>query len=119
MFNDSLIFILFIIYILCVYTELIVLKRNNISLFYKENFILVLFSSMGFPLALLALVFGYTALNDFSWKNEDSIILGGYFFTFILAPLAYIIHYIKYKIYGFISKKDKLSFLGFKSIYDK
>ena len=111
--------ILSIIYIICIFIEIKVLKRNNIDIFYKENFLLVLVSSTVFPLAIFALIFGYNAIKDMSWTNKDDVIFSGYFFTFILASLAYIIRYVKTKIYAFISRKNKLSFLGFKSMYDK
>ena len=117
--EDMFILILSIIYIICIFIEIKVLKRNNIDIFYKENFLLVLVSSTVFPLAIFALLFGYNAIKDMSWTNKDDVIFSGYFFTFILASLAYIIHYVKTKIYAFISRKNKLSFLGFKSIYDK
>lgn len=80
---------------------------------------MVLVSSTVFPLAIFALLFGYNAIKDMSWTNKDDVIFSGYFFTFILASLAYIIRYVKIKIYAFISRKNKLSFLGFKSMYDK
>ncbi len=111
--------ILSIIYFICIFIEIKVLKRNNIDIFYKENFLLVLISSTVFPLAIFALFFGYNAIKDMSWTNKDDVIFSGYLFTFILASLAYIIRYVKTKIYAFISRKNKLSFLGFKSMYDK
>ena len=117
--EDMFMLILSIIYIICIFIEIKVLKRNNIDIFYKENFLLVLISSTVFPLAIFALFFGYNAIKDMSWTNKDDVIFSGYFFTFILASLAYIIRYVKTKIYAFISRKNKLSFLGFKSMYDK
>ena len=117
--EDMFMLILSIIYIICIFIEIKVLKRNNIDIFYKENFLLVLVSSTVFPLAIFALIFGYNAIKDMSWTNKDDVIFSGYFFTFILASLAYIIRYVKTKIYAFISRKNKLSFLEFKSIYDK
>lgn len=117
--EDMFMLILSIIYIICIFIEIKVLKRNNIDIFYKENFLLVLVSSTVFPLAIFALIFGYNAIKDMSWTNKDDVIFSGYFFTFILASLAYIIRYVKTKIYAFISRKNKLSFLGFKSMYDK
>ena len=117
--EDMFMLILSIIYIICIFIEIKVLKRNNIDIFYKENFLLVLVSSTVFPLAIFALLFGYNAIKDMSWTNKDDVIFSGYFFTFILASLAYIIRYVKTKIYAFISRKNKLSFLEFKSIYDK
>jgi len=120
MFKDTLfILILFIVYIICVLIEMKALKRNKIDIFYKENFLLVLINSTVFPLAIFALIFGYNAVKDIPWKNKDDVVLSGYFFTFVLASIAYIIHYIKSKIYAFISQRDKLSFLKFKTIYDK
>lgn len=117
--EDMFMLILSIIYIICIFIEIKVLKRNNIDIFYKENFLLVLVSSTVFPLAIFALIFGYNAIKDMSWTNKDDVIFSAYFFTFILASLAYIIRYVKTKIYAFISRKNKLSFLGFKSMYDK
>ena len=114
--EDMFMLILSIIYFICIFIEIKVLKRNNIDIFYKENFLLVLISSTVFPLAIFALFFGYNAIKDMSWTNKDDVIFSGYLFTFILA---YIIRYVKTKIYAFISRKNKLSFLGFKSMYDK
>lgn len=117
--DDIFMIILPIVYFICVFIEIKLLKKNNIDIFYKENFLLVLITSTIFPLAIFALLFGYNAIKDMSWSNKDDVIFSGYFFTFILASLAYIIHYIKSKIYAFISKRNKLSFLGFKTFYDK
>lgn len=120
MFNDNIfMLILFIVYIMGILIELKLLKRNNIDIFYKENFLLVLINSTILPLAIFALFFGYHAIKNMSWSDKNDIIFSGYFFTFIFASLAYIIHYVKIKIYAFISKNNKLSFLVFKTIYDK
>lgn len=116
---DAFMVIMLIIYIICVYIEIKLLKRNNIDIFYKENLLLVLINSIVFPLAIFVLFFGYNAIKDMSWSNKDDVIFSGYFFTFIFASSAYIISYIRGKIYAFISRKNKLSFLGFKTIYDK
>lgn len=121
MFNDNtFMLILFIVYIICVFIEIKLLKRNNIDIFYKENFLLVLISSGVFPLAIFVLLFGYNAIRDIFWSNDkyDAIFIG-YFFTFLLASLTYLIRYVKSKIYAFISRKNKLSFLGTKTIYDE
>lgn len=118
MFNDdTFMLILSITYIICVFIEIKVLKRNNIDIFYKKNFLLILISSTVFPLSIFALFFGYHAIKNISWDNN--VVFSGYFFTFILASLAYIIRYVKTKIYAFISSKNKLSFFEFKNIYDK
>ncbi len=117
--GDIFMLILSIIYIICIFIEIKALKRNNIDIFYKENFLLILIRSTVFPLAIFALLFGFNAIKDMSWTNKDGVIFIGYFFTFILASLAYIISYVKTKIYAFISRKDKLNFLGFNSMYDK
>lgn len=117
--GDIFMIILSMVYIVCVYIELKVLKRNNIDIFYKENFLLILISSSVFPLAIFALFFGYNAIKDMSWSNKDDVIFSGYIFTFILASLAYIVRYIKSRIYAFISRKNKLSFLGFNTMYNK
>ena len=120
MFNsDMIMLVLSIVYIICVVIEIKALKRNNIDIFYKENFLLILISSMVVPLAIFALLFGYNAVKSISWNNKDDILFSGYFFTFIFASLAYIIHYLKSKIYAFIGKKDKLSFLRLKTMYSK
>ncbi|MCI8636842.1 MAG: hypothetical protein HFJ36_03140 [Clostridia bacterium] len=117
--KDMLMILLIIIYIICVVIEIKALKRNNIDIFYKENFLLVLINAIVFPLAIFSLNFGYNAVKSISWNNKDEVLFSGYFFTFIFASLAYIIHYIKSKIYAFITRKNKLSFLKLKTIYDK
>ena len=117
--NDIFMLILSIIYIICVFIEIKVLKRNNIDIFYKENFLLILISSTVLPLAIFSVFFGYHAIKDMSCVNKFNIVLCGYFFTFMLASLAYVIRYVKTKIYAFISPENKLSFFEFKNIYDK
>lgn len=117
--EDILMLILFIIYVICVFIEITALKKNNINIFYKENFLLILLKSAAFPLGILALIFGCNAISNMAWKDKNDIIMGGYFFTFILASLAYIVYYIKNRIYAFIPRKSKLSFLGYKGIYYK
>ena len=118
-FMDIFMAILSIIYITCVFIEVKSLKRNKIDIFYKENFLLVLITSVAFPLAIFALFFGCNVIKNLSWDDKGDIAFSGYFFTIIFASLAYIIHYIKNKIYAFTSRKDKLSFLGIKTIYGK
>lgn len=116
---DMIMIVLIIIYIICVVIEIKALKRNNIDIFYKENFLLILINAIVFPLAIFSLLFGYNAVKSISWDNKEEVLFSGYFFTFIFASLAYIIHYIKSKIYAFITRKNKLSFLNLKTIYDK
>lgn len=117
-FPDIFMTILFIIYIICVFIEIKLLKRNKIDIFYKQNLLLVLISSVSFPLAIFALFFGYHAIKNSTWDSKDEIAFNFYLFTFILASLTYIIHDIKRKLYAFISPNNKLSFLGFKTLYD-
>ena len=111
--------ILGIIYSICVFIEIKSLKRNKINIFYKNNFLLILITSFTFPLAVLVFSYGFHNLKDVILNNEEQIGLYGLFFTYILGSLAYIVGYIRKRIYAFISPKNKLSFLGFSTIYDK
>ena len=111
--------ILGIIYFICVFIEIKSLKRNKINIFYKNNFLLILITSFAFPLAVLVFSYGFHNLKDVILNNEEQIGLYGLFFTYILGSLAYIVGYIRKRIYAFISPKNKLSFLGFSTIYDK
>ena len=118
-YEDIFIILLFIIYFICVGIEIKILKKNKIDIFYKENLLLIFLTSAVFPLSIFTLFFGCNAIKQFSLNNKENIAFSGYFFTFVFASLAYIIHYIKSKIYAFISNKNKLSFLGLKTIYDR
>lgn len=108
-----------ITYFICVFIEIKSLKRNKINIFYKNNFFLVLITSFAFPLAVFVFSYGFHNLKDVILNNEKNIGLYGLFLTYILGALAYMIGYIRKRIYAFISLKNKLSFLGFSTIYDK
>lgn len=108
-----------ITYFICVFIEIKSLKRNKINIFYKNNFFLVLITSFAFPLAVFVFSYGFHNLKDVILNNEKNIGLYGLFLTYILGALAYMIGYIRKRIYAFISPKNKLSFLGFSTIYDK
>ena len=108
-----------ITYFICVFIEIKSLKRNKINIFYKNNFLLILITSFAFPLAVLVFSYGFHSLKDVILNNEEQIGLYGLFLTYILGSLAYIVGYIRKRIYAFISPKNKLSFLGFSTIYDK
>lgn len=119
MFHDNMLMLMLsMVYILCIFIEIKALKRNHIDIFYKENFLLILTNSAGFPLAIFALIFGYSTVTEILCSNHD-IMFVGYFFTFLFASFAYIIHYVKSKIYAFIAGKNKLSFLKSKTLYDR
>lgn len=108
-----------VIYIVCAFIEIKLLKRNKISILYKENLLLVFIMPVTFPLAIFTLFFFCNAIKDICWTDNNDILMSGYYFTFIFASLAYIIAYIKNKIYAFIPNKNKLSIFGIKTIYDK
>ena len=108
-----------ITYFICVFIEIKSLKRNKINIFYKNNFFLVLITSFVFPLAVFVFSYGFHNLKDVILNNEKNIGLYGLFLTYILGALAYMIGYIRKRIYAFISPKNKLSFLGFSTIYDR
>ena len=108
--------ILVILYVICLWIEIKSLRRKKINIFYKENLLLVLMTSVRFPLAVLTLFFGCNAIKDF---YKDDIAAVGYFFTFAFGALAYIFLYIKKQIYTFLPDKNKLSFLGIGTIYDR
>ena len=108
-----------ITYFICVFIEIKSLKRNKINIFYKNNFFLVLITSFAFPLAVFVFSYGFHNLKDVILNNEKNIGLYGLFLTYILGALAYMIGYIRKRIYAFISPKNKLSFLGFSTIYDR
>lgn len=110
---------IYIIYIICVCIEIKLLKRNKISIFYKENFLLVLIISANLPVALSALGFGCYAIKEITWIDDGSDFILCYYFTFVAAALGYITHYIKTKIYAFIRPENKLIFFETGTIYDK
>lgn len=108
-----------ILYFICVYIEIKSMKRNKIDIFYKNNFLLVLIASFGFPFAIFVFSYGLYNLIDIILNNEENIGFYGWFLIYILGSLTYIVGYIRKRIYAFISPKNKLSFLGFSTIYDK
>lgn len=111
--------ILGIIYFICVFIEIKSLKRNKIDIFYKENFLLVLITSFAFPLAVFVFSYGFYNFKNVILNDTENIEFCGLFLTYILGSLAYIVGYIRKRIYAFILPKNKLSFLGFSSIYNK
>lgn len=116
--DDILVIILCIIYFICVGIEIKVLKKNKIEIFYKENFSLILLICSTIPLAIVALLIFCNILKDIL-SDSELVLASGYFLTFIFASLAYIIHYIKSRIYALISSKNKLKILNTKTIYHR
>lgn len=115
MMNDYiLMLILGIIYFICVGIEIKILKKNKIEIFYKENFYLILLTCSKIPLAIVTLLIFCNILQDIL-SDGEWVLWGSYFFTFIFAAVAYIIHYIKSRIYALISSKNKLKILNTKN----
>lgn len=110
--------ILGIIYFVCVFIEIKSMKRNKIDISYKDNFLLVLISSCVFPFALFVFAYGFYNLINIISTHQD-IEFCYLFLTYIFGSLAYIVGYIRKRIYAFISPQNKLSFLGFGTIYSK
>lgn len=110
--------ILGIIYLICVFIEIKSMKKNKIDIFYKNNFLLVLIASCVFPFALFVFAYGFYNFINIILTHQE-IEFCGLFLTYIFGSLAYIVGYIRKKIYTFISPQNKLSFLGFSTIYDK
>ena len=112
-------FIIFIVlYIICLYVEWKVLKKEQISLSNKENMLIFFLIPFTLPLALSALIFGIYVIIDIIVRQQRDLLEGiGYFITFVLASLVYIVYYAKKRIYAFLPSKDKLSMYETKSIY--
>lgn len=117
--EEDIIPILFIIYGICVLIEIIALKRNQIKLFYKENFWLALLISGIFPLAIFSLIFGFRAIQTISLEGADKILITGYFATYVLVAVFYIIYDVRRKIYALLPYRNKWHCEAYKTIYDK
>lgn len=113
-------FIIFIVlYIICLYVEWKVLEKEQISLSNKENMLIFFLIPFTLPLALSALIFGIYVIIDIIVRQQRDLLEGiGYFITFVLASLAYIVYYVKKRIYAFIPSESKL-FMYEKKIYIK
>lgn len=96
----------------------IIIKKNKIDIFYKENFAIAIFNSAFFPLSLLVFSFGVEVFKNI-WNNNKEGFIILYFCSFIFISLSYIVGYIKRTIYAFISPENKLSSLEFKKTYEK
>lgn len=117
--NFLLVMLPMILYFTCVYIEVKAMNKNKIDIFYKENILLVLMNSFTFLLAVGVFCYG---VHNFIYSiliNEETVEFYGMFLACILSSLAYIVGYIRKRIYAFILPKNKLSFLGFSSIYNK
>lgn len=118
-YEDILGAIVGILYFICVFIEIKAMKRNKIDILYKNNFLLVFIVPSVFILAVFVFAYGSYNLKEIILNNKENTEFYGFFLTYIFGSLAYIVGYIRKRIYAFILPKNKLSFLGFSTIYDK
>ena len=108
-----------ILYFTCVYIEVKAMNKNKIDIFYKENILLVLMNSFTFLLAVGVFCYG---VHNFIYSiliNEETVEFYGMFLACILSSLAYIVGYIRKRIYAFILPKNRLRFLKYSMIYSE
>ena len=108
-----------ILYFTCVYIEVKAMNKNKIDIFYKENILLVLMNSFTFLLAVGVFCYG---VHNFIYSiliNEETVEFYGMFLACILSSLAYIVGYIRKRIYAFILPKNKLRFWKYSMIYSE
>ena len=108
-----------ILYFTCVYIEVKAMNKNKLDIFYKENILLVLMNSFTFLLAVGVFCYG---VHNFIYSiliNEETVEFYGMFLAYILSSLAYIVGYIRKRIYAFILPKNRLRFLKYSMIYSE
>lgn len=108
-----------ILYFTCVYIEVKAMNKNKIDIFYKENILLVLMNSFTFLLAVGVFCYG---VHNFIYSiliNEETVEFYGMFLAYILSSLAYIVGYIRKRIYAFILPKNRLRFWKYSMIYSE
>ena len=117
--NFLLVMLPMILYFTCVYIEVKAMNKNKIDIFYKENILLVLMNSFTFLLAVGVFCYG---VHNFIYSiliNEETVEFYGMFLACILSSLAYIVGYIRKRIYAFILPKNRLRFLKYSMIYSE
>ena len=117
--NFLLLMLPMILYFTCVYIEVKAMNKNKIDIFYKENILLVLMNSFTFLLAVGVFCYG---VHNFIYSiliNEEIVEFYGMFLAYILSSLAYIVGYIRKRIYAFILPKNKLRFWKYSMIYSE
>lgn len=117
--NFLLVMLPMILYFTCVYIEVKAMNKNKIDIFYKENILLVLMNSFTFLLAVGVFCYG---VHNFIYSiliNEETVEFYGMFLACILSSLAYIVGYIRKRIYAFILPKNKLRFWKYSMIYSE
>ena len=115
--NFLLVMLPMILYFTCVYIEVKAMNKNKIDIFYKENILLVIMNSFTFLLAVGVFCYG---VHNFIYSiliNEETVEFYGMFLAYILSSLAYIVGYIRKRIYAFISPKNRLRFWKYSMIY--
>lgn len=115
--NFLLLMLPMILYFTCVYIEVKAMNKNKIDIFYKENILLVIMNSFTFLLAVGVFCYG---VHNFIYSiliNEEIVEFYGMFLAYILSSLAYIVGYIRKRIYAFISPKNRLRFWKYSMIY--
>ena len=115
--NFLLVMLPMILYFTCVYIEVKAMNKNKIDIFYKENILLVIMNSFTFLLAVGVFCYG---VHNFIYSiliNEEIVEFYGMFLAYILSSLAYIVGYIRKRIYAFISPKNRLRFWKYSMIY--
>lgn len=95
-----------------------IIEKEKIKILYKDNLALVLLMPLTFLLAIFTLYWSLGATKDFL-NTKDDISFSGYFFTFLLASCAYIIYYVKSRIYAFLSKENKLKIYEKNTFYNE
>ena len=117
--NFLLLMLPMILYFTCVYIEVKAMNKNKIDIFYKENILLVIMNSFTFLLAVGVFCYG---VHNFIYSiliNEEIVEFYGMFLAYILSSLAYIVGYIRKRIYAFILPKNRLRFLKYSMIYSE
>ena len=103
--------VLCITYIISIYIELKKMKKMEMSVWNKNNLIIMIATSTIFSLAVFCLIWGIQELIPIVLKKRKFEFFSfGFSFCMFFGGFSYIIHYIKNIIYNYIPNNNK-SFL--------
>ena len=111
-----------LIYLFFLFVEFRILWKEKINLFQGDNWFIALVKP-GLLVLAIYILFYFTifiekdAQSSFPIFDTDSFF--GYYFTFILASVFFIIYYIRSTMYSFISDYTKSKFYKLPSFYKK
>ena len=105
--------LLSLIYLFFLFVEFIIVKKEKVNIFHEDNWFFV-FASPGTLILAIYVLFYFTffivedSTSSFPIISAKSFF--GYYFTFVLGSIFYIIYYIRSKMYALISNNNKSKF---------